>query len=199
MSDHVILVCGFGRCGSSLVMQMLDAGGVPTIGEYPAFEDDRTGLDRDPQWIAAQCGKALKLLDPHYPDGRLIPGNYKIIWLDRDHKQQARSQAKFARLLMGLPIDRAWVRALAGSYQKDLPVALKILQDRGPVLRVRFEDILNDTFNAACRISKHLGIGDVPNMVSQVRRRSPENANGMDMELALIAEREALSVRSTGE
>lgn len=190
MAEFVTLVCGFCRCGSSLVMQMLDASGIPTIGEYPDFEDNRTGLDRDPQWIAAQHGKALKLLDPHYPDGRLIPGNYKIIWLDRDHKQQATSQAKFARFMLGIPMDRSTIRALASSYRKDLPVALKILRDRGPVLRLRFEDILNDTFNAASRIHKHLGDGCIENMVSQVRTRPVECAPGMDMELTLIQERE---------
>lgn len=191
MTDFVTLVCGFGRCGSSLVMQMLDAGGVPTLGEYPAFEDDRTGLDRDPQWIASQNGKAMKLLDPQLPFGRPIPGNYKIIWLYRNHRQQSLSQAKLVRLLMGLPMGRKETRALASSYRIDTPIALKILEGLGPVLRLRFEDILCDSRSAAQKIHDHLGMGDVVAMSSQVQIRPSKCADGMEMEIALIKKSEA--------
>lgn len=190
MNMPVVLVCGFGRCGSSLVMQMLGAGGIPTTGEYPGFEDSRTSIPRDPQWIAEQHGRAVKLIDPQFPDGRLIAGHYRIIWLDRDHRQQSRSQAKFARLLMGLPIDRKGVRALARSYATDLPIALKVLKDRGSVLRIRFEDILLNPEDAARRIHAHIGCGCVSDMAAQVRSRSPKCAPGLDMELSLIAQRE---------
>ena len=199
MAEPVILVSGFGRCGSSLVMQMLSAGGVSAIGEYPAFEDDRTGIDRDPEWISQQHGKALKLLDPHYPEGRLVPGRYRIIWLDRDHREQARSQAKFARMLMGLPMGRKEVRALARSYATDLPVALKILTGRGPVLRLRFENILAGPADAARRIHEHVGVGRVADMAGEVRGRSPECAPGLDMELGLIAQCEQSSPKCDTE
>lgn len=198
MDSPVILVCGFARCGSSLVMQMLDAGGVPTVGEYPAFEDDRTGLERDPEWISRQRGKALKLLDPQYPNGRLMPGDYRIIWLDRDPRQQSRSQAKFAHLLMGLPINRKGRRALARSYATDLPVALKILIDRGPVLRLRFEDILADPAAAARRIREHVGVGRVADMAAQVKARSSKCAPSLSMELSLIAQCEQSSDSAPG-
>lgn len=39
MSDKpTIFVSGLGRCGSSMTMQMLDAAGIPCIGDYPAYE-----------------------------------------------------------------------------------------------------------------------------------------------------------------
>lgn len=37
----VIIVSGFGRCGSSLMMQMLHAGGLSTTGRAPHFESVR--------------------------------------------------------------------------------------------------------------------------------------------------------------
>ena len=40
LSDTILLICGHGRCGSSLVMQMLAAGGVKCAGKYPDFEPD---------------------------------------------------------------------------------------------------------------------------------------------------------------
>jgi hypothetical protein len=41
VSERITIVAGSGRCGSSLVMQMLDAAGMSTIGaeSRPAFED----------------------------------------------------------------------------------------------------------------------------------------------------------------
>jgi hypothetical protein len=44
MSAPVIVVAGLGRCGTSLVMQMLAAAGLPCVGSFPDFEDDRTGI-----------------------------------------------------------------------------------------------------------------------------------------------------------
>jgi len=32
-----LLICGAGRCGSSMLMQMLDAAGLPVAGEGPAY------------------------------------------------------------------------------------------------------------------------------------------------------------------
>lgn len=42
--DTLILVCGFGRCGSSLVMQMLDVGGLPVVGSFPDYERAEASL-----------------------------------------------------------------------------------------------------------------------------------------------------------
>ena len=33
-----LLVAGLGRCGTSLMMQMLAAAGLPCVGEFPAYE-----------------------------------------------------------------------------------------------------------------------------------------------------------------
>jgi hypothetical protein len=58
----IILVAGLGRCGSSLVMRLLDAAGVPTVGTFPAFEEQT--LPRDALgWVEAYAGRAVKVLD----------------------------------------------------------------------------------------------------------------------------------------
>ena len=44
MKRPTVFVCGHGRCGSSMVMQMLDAGGFPCFGEYPAYEPEEVGM-----------------------------------------------------------------------------------------------------------------------------------------------------------
>ena len=52
-----IIVSGLGRCGSSLVMQMLHAGGVECLGAPPAFEPPESSpmyLTRD--WMRGPPG-----------------------------------------------------------------------------------------------------------------------------------------------
>ena len=64
--NMIILVVGFGRCGSSLCMQMLNAAGVDCLGEAPHYEDPRTVIKRLSQnWLYLQDGKAVKVLDFH--------------------------------------------------------------------------------------------------------------------------------------
>jgi len=82
------------RSGTSLMMHMLDAGGVPALsdGRRPAdlhnphgyFEDERTRrLAQDSSWIEEARGKAIKIiyrLLPHLPP-RL---EYDILFMERD-------------------------------------------------------------------------------------------------------------------
>ena len=193
MTAPVILVCGFGRCGSSLMMQMLRAGGVPVTGEWPAFEDDHASPFEhsiDATWLASIPGAAVKVLDPHKIH---IPiGSYRAIWMARDAGQQAQSQAKFAHLMMGLPIDRRMVRALSASYRSDRPAAFRTLTKAGAeILQVGFEDLLNPASlpNAVDRVASFLGRPvDRAAMVSAVRSRDARCAPGLDMELALMSE-----------
>ena len=89
-------------------MQMLAAGGAMVVGSFPDYEVPQAAgwndaLDAD--WLRTIPGRALKLLDPHrmrLPRG--IP--FKAIWLNRNHREQARSQAKFGNAMMGLPRTR---------------------------------------------------------------------------------------------
>ena len=94
--DLIIMVAGLGRCGSSLVMQMLSAAGVPCIGTFPGFEvlDHHRHRADDPHaWAAIAARKAVKVLDPQLappPPGYA----YRTIILQRDHAQQADSMLK---------------------------------------------------------------------------------------------------------
>lgn len=98
MPAEIILVAGLGRCGTSLALQMLAAGGVPCVGERPSFEDERHHalLGSDPRaWAAQAEGRAVKLLDPHRsppPEDQ----RYRTFWLFRDWADQACSQLKMS-------------------------------------------------------------------------------------------------------
>lgn len=65
MSEPV-LVCGLGRCGSSVTMQMLQAGGYQTFGDWPDFEPEEAGSSRNiPHLLSLIDTSAVKILDPH--------------------------------------------------------------------------------------------------------------------------------------
>ena len=79
----IVLVCGLARCGTSLTMQMLQAGGMRCAGRAPAFEDFRAfaGGYSD-SWMREQAGGAVKVLDPQLISRRQLAALPAIaIWL----------------------------------------------------------------------------------------------------------------------
>jgi hypothetical protein len=189
----ITIVAGFGRCGSSLVMQMLAAGGMRTpYSEFPAYEITRG----TPVIISELYGGAVKVLDPHINRPPVGP-TYRWIWLDRDPVEQAKSMAKFfhAAKPADLPDFTAdQVGKLAESFKRDQPranaVMLEYTQCSG-ILKLRFEAILHDPAWAA-----HLLKGFCPGamldekaMVAAVHPRGPECLPYM-LELEQIAEAE---------
>ena len=136
----VIVVCGFGRCGSSLMMQMLNAGGIATTGIYPAFEVECANLGAfDLEQLAEMRGRAVKVLDPHKaPSMDHIPR--LAIWIDRHPKQQAKSFAKFAGEVLGFNVDRGMRLACENSYRRERPDALRAASaDPARLFRTTFE------------------------------------------------------------
>lgn len=176
-----IVVSGFGRCGSSLVMQMLAAGGVPCIGDYPAFE----GRD------AVQPGQAVKILDPHRPDPipYEIPAGARVIWVERDAHEQIASHDKFLRALTGLGYDRASRRRAVASIAKDRAAGMRAIAGR-PLLVLRFEDVLAHPEHEALRIGLFVGVPfDSQRAARQVLHRGPRCEPDMAIELRLMARR----------
>lgn len=186
--NRIILVSGFPRCGSSLVMQMLHAGGVCTTGVWPAFEDTRfvvPGLSAE-YWRAQAGGRAVKLLDPHrHPPPKGL--NIHAVWLSRDPKEQAKSQVKFGATMLGLPSGRRELRAFKADNAANQSAALSVLKARcGIVLRMRFEEILANPFVAATSLAVLVdGVVDANAMARVVRTRSPECLTGM-LEISMI-------------
>lgn len=157
MADHTILVAGLGRCGSSLVMQMLAAAGVPAVGTYPDFEDavvmrlPELEAQRD---FAARCrGRAVKLLVPHL-HAPPIGLEYRVIFLSRHPVEQAKSMLK----LIGASNNRAARRAMELSVRRDTARArnaLALMGD-GKALCLTFENIIHDPLCAAMAIDRYL-------------------------------------------
>lgn len=135
----MIIVTGLGRCGSSMVMQMLSAGGIQCAGTPPYFESSKAKVSSfDADWVSAQFG-AVKVLALHRC--KFKPGDYKVIYCYRDHRQQARSQKKFYENINSRPVKKF---ALASRIRKESPACLRASKKIGPVLSLKFEDFFDE-------------------------------------------------------
>lgn len=191
MTAPVLFVTGLGRCGASLVMQMLRAGGVPCAGTAPAFEDIPVaprGVDHD--WLLRQGGSAVKWIDPTVTHVHHRAG--AAIFIARDPRNQALSQLK----LLGVRHTRDDRRRMKALVNRDTVRACVIVQRKFPAatLSLFFEAILRDPARAARVLAAHcrhhgLPFEDTRAAAAVVRRRSPVCAADMALEMQLIEER----------
>lgn len=188
----VVIVAGLGRCGSSLTMQMLAAGGLRCAGAYPDFEDERTLSGQSADWWRGLAGSAVKVLTPHHV---FVPIEVPkvVIWLDRDLDHQASSQIKMLELTASLhSLNRSQRRAWRNGLEKDRAAALHAVKASKPrsMLRLSFERLLADPRAAADLMSDHLlpvGLSlDVAAAAAQVLPRGPACAPGLEIEQMLM-------------
>ncbi len=184
MTDLPWIVAGCARSGSSLVMQMLDRGGVSCFGEFPAYEDPRTANLHNQTWL--QPGRAHKVLCP--PLLRDAPPPQALyVWMERNATQQARSQVKFMRAMgVSALVSGANLERVAESIRRDNQTFRDAVRaDR--LLVIRFEDLLRSPEATAKSISQFLGAGDPAAMAAAVIPREPECFDGL-LEARLIQE-----------
>lgn len=155
MTDFVTIVSGLPRSGTSLMMQMLQAGGleVLTDGVRVTDEDNPRGYlefepvkhtREDPSWLDGAAGKAVKmvyLLLPTLPSDR----SYRVILMVRDLGEVLRSQ----RVMLdrsgksGARLTDDKLRAVFQSEYRRIEEWLSG-QPNFDVLRVRYHDLIAD-------------------------------------------------------
>lgn len=166
-------------------MQMLAAGGVECVGRAPAFEDVRVKTAVQPADIASWAGKAVKILDPQRVG---LPGDVRVIWLDRSPGEQTRSMMKFIEALTG-PVDssREVRRVMARKMTADRAVAMRVIGSR-PLLVLTFERLVTWPLEEAVKLRDFLGREsfDVYAAAAVVRRRSVMCEPGLEIELAAM-------------
>lgn len=200
MSEKIrplIIVAGLGRCGSSLLMQMLAAAGLPHIGSFPDYEDE---LVNPPKVTAAtlqalpEC--AFKLLNPQWAPKALIGVHAVAIWLDRDRIEQAASQIKLGRFAKTREIharaSRRDIRAMAARLDKDRRRAIDALSHL-PTVVVRYEGLIKaplETCRELAEVLKSAGYPvDPAVMAACVRKSDASCAPGLAMEGRLMMEK----------
>jgi len=129
--EPIVIVSGLPRTGTSLMMQLLHAGGVPVLSDSHRapdvsnprgyFEYEKVKwLPADASWLAEACGQALKViaqLVPFLPRGF----QYQVIFMQRDMDEVIHSQTTMIEKLGKSPA--ADFHALALAFERHLAAA----------------------------------------------------------------------------
>ena len=175
--QDIIAVTGSTRCGTTLMMKMLAAGGCPVYADNPtSMETTKTlRLPRDTSWLTDCPGKAVKFLEPLHCSPPATY-RYRAILMLRDYTEQAKSQRKFMHVLQRASIPAAAIPKLARSIRQDIPKMRDLWQARGRLFQVHFEDVLRNPTLVADTIASYLEdlvTLDVERMAAVVIPRSP--------------------------
>jgi hypothetical protein len=164
----VVVVSGLPRSGTSMMMRMLQAGGVPplTDSQRGADEDNPLGYfeleavkatRRDPSWLTDAPGKAVKLIHILLQD---LPGGheYRVLMMRRDLDEVVASQAKMLERSAKAPAMPA--DALKRVYQAQLAAAERWMDARPWFLRldVSYNRVLAEPLEEAARVEDFLGL-----------------------------------------
>lgn len=166
----LVVVSGLPRSGTSLMMQMLVAGGLTAVsdGVRPAdesnprgyLEDDRVRRlpnTRDRAWLRAECGKAVKIVAPLL--GAIPPDvPCKVVFMERSAAEIVASQRKMLERQgrEGARLDDATlVRTL--SAQLEAARALCLGRRNLELLPVGYAEAVADPQKTARRIAEFLG------------------------------------------
>jgi tetratricopeptide (TPR) repeat protein len=164
------IVSGLPRSGTSMMMQMLAAGGLPPLhdGRRVADSDNPRGyfefaparnLRADASWLPQATGRALKLvaqLLPSLPAGE--KSDYRIIWMERDIDEVLASQSVMLKRLdiAGASLSDAKLRDV---FARQLQRVEADIAHRGwPVLKVNYHACLQKPAAVARSIAKFLNL-----------------------------------------
>lgn len=176
----ITIVSGLPRSGTSLMMQMLDAGGLPVLsdGERKADTDNPKGylewerikqLPKDPSLIAEAEGKAVKVISQlimSLPSGH----DYRVIFMQRPLPEVLKSQDEMLRR-RGNADSVAGNSAIEDAFQRHLVEVNKWLAGQGNVrvLRTHYHRVLREPKAVAEEIAAFLQTPlDIEAMVQQV-------------------------------
>jgi len=130
LNEEIIVVSGLPRSGTSLMMQMLDRGGIEVVTDRirSADDDNPRGYfefeavkrtKHDSAWVAGARGKAVKLVSSLLYD---LPPNesYRVLFMQRDLDEVLESQEKMLQRLGRPAVPREQIRASFGVHLERL-------------------------------------------------------------------------------
>ena len=167
--DGIVVVSGLPRSGTSMMMQMLEAGGLPVLtdGARRPDEDNPKGyyeyagakkLAADNSWLEASQGKAVKII------AQLLPGlrqgfNYRVLFMERPVQEVIASQSRMLER-MGRRGGRLSDHRLAETYFRQIDSVRNVLkehQEKVSVLSINYHAALTDPLATARSVNRFLG------------------------------------------
>ena len=186
-SSDIIVVSGLPRSGTSLMMQMLQNGGVEIVTDQvrAADPDNPRGyleyeavkeIGKDASWLPRTRGKAFKmisLLIYHLPPTE----RYRILFMERDPEEVLQSQEAMLRRLNRSAAPHAEMLESYSIHLEHLNAWLNTRSDM-TVLRVRYTDLVEQPVLQGEKISQFLGARlDVVRMSAAVDHALYRNRN----------------------
>jgi hypothetical protein len=178
----ITVVSGLPRSGTSLMMQMIVAGGMQplTDGLRTADENNPKGyfeweaaksLKQNPGAIAAAEGKVVKIISALLP---LLPDDhdYRIVFMMRPLEEVIASQNSMLRR-MGKDVPNTSSACVQAAFEKHLRETGDLLAKRKniAVLKVEHSRVVTEPAQQALRVAEFLGGGlKVESMAAQVER-----------------------------
>ncbi len=178
--DTILIVSGLPRSGTSMMMKMLEAGGMPVLTDNirTADQDNPKGyyefervkqIEHDKAWLPEAQGKVVKMIT-----GLLkhLPGDYvyRIIFMQRDIDEVLASQRQMLirRGEVNDSISDDRMGELFSRHVEQVKAWLTV-QPNIEVLYVHYGDVLAEPAAQAERINRFLGSTlDVSNMAAAV-------------------------------
>ena len=163
--NQIVIVSGLPRSGTSLMMQMLNNGGLETLTDDIRTADDSNpngyfeykpvmALHRDNSWLVNAQNKSLKVVAPLLK--YLSPKyRYKVIFMNRDLSEVVKSQQK----MIGKDIDTLPIK-LFESYKKQLKT-VDNWKDKEPeveLIYVDYKNLINNPEEAIDNIIAFTGL-----------------------------------------
>jgi hypothetical protein len=164
----ITIVSGLPRSGTSLMMQMLVAGGMTPLsdGERQADEDNPRGyfewervkqLPEDSSCIAEAEGKVVKVISQLL---LALPGGheYRIVFMERPLPEVLASQDQMLRR-RGTYKDGVDADAITAAFEKHLREVYAWLEGKPHVqaLRIAYHDVLRDAKRVGEKLAEFLG------------------------------------------
>jgi Sulfotransferase domain len=178
MHTEIVIVSGLPRSGTSLMMQMLDMGGIEVVTDkirtadtdnprgYYEFEQVKK-IKSDTSWLPGTRGKAVKMVSQLLYD---LPQSeaYRVIFMDRDMDEMLLSQEKMLQRLGRNVAPRDKMRQAYEMHLQKLHDWLKT-QSNIFTMRMSYNDVMQRPQEHAEALGEFLGRRlNVPEMLKAI-------------------------------
>jgi hypothetical protein len=168
-SGFITIVSGLPRSGTSMMMKMLEAGGMPPYTDnirtpdddnpkgYYEFERVKKLPDGDTAWLPDAKGKAVKVISAllqHLP----AEYSYRVLFMQRKMDEILASQTQML-IRSGKPTDKVGDEQLAEMYGKHLAKVNAWLADQSniSVIYLDYNQVLVDPGKYTTQVNEFLG------------------------------------------
>jgi len=167
-NDFITIVSGLPRSGTSMMMQAIEAGGIPVLCDHIRAEDDDNPrgyyefepvkkTKADPSWVPGARGMVVKVIYSLLYDLPL-DYQYRVVFMERSMTEVLASQKKMLERRVqaggGVPEDKmaALFRAQLVKFEYWINNQKNFL-----MLRVGYADMIADPETAVGRVNEFLG------------------------------------------